>query len=1185
MRPLPALLLLASLLLLPATPVRAVAGEEDGALPPYALPEGLSGTGGLTPALEAAVTRAVADATRPSSPWSASEGWRVLAGIGPAAAPAAVAALPGADWFGRALLVRALGAMETPALEPLLVQAAGDPSWPVRAAAAEGLGFLDGAPSARVLPGLLRDGAWRVRRAAVEGLRRRALRGTFPRDTAAEEFLPLAADPDEDVRRAAWLALADLREPRAREALRDALAALADRVEARSEMDAPDPEQATAVRLLRGLSEGFGEDPDIRDLLREFGRNPAHPLAGAGLREWFRRSGPAGREDAGALHDLVTVFLDPATDADSRAAAEEAVVEIGEPAAAALLARISTPERARNPSPLLEYGAARNVLRLVLRLRGGRAAETLETVLRDGGLSSTLRKHAAELGRRTCPVALGKAFRELLASREGGAGFEAELLKGAAASGGADLPALLALHLVRREGDDPPLHLRAAAAEILERRPDLREPGTLRAALASETDGEVLGRILRILPESEGAAALGILARFQGDPRMQVRMAAVQGLGSLRGAEVVEALLGHLSAEDGSDDRLPWHGGEPPTDAAAAEREAVKEANAGSVRGAVVSSLRFAAGEEARPRLEALLSHGDPAVRGSAASNLATLGDPAVRARLLEALATHAGPAAAAAYEGYLASPDGDLRAAALAALDGENVRAGAPRGLRALVEDAAADPVDRLDALRALGRSADPALAPFLRARLAAAATPEERRLALQALGRGRDPGSVAPVAALLPAGPAGALDDDAFDTGTTAVEALGDLRSPDAVPHLAALLRRALPPALSGGVGRRENRDRQVAALCFQSLGKCGGEAALETLVAAAFHPGFSRAAETATTNPLRPPIPRREGERWRPEMPSDLLPAAEALVRALARWKDPELAGALARHLEGLRADGRVHALGEEWMTWLGDRLATPPPRSPARPRWWAKVVLARQVVANPPRLTEADQAASYTLWSHGSSVSMEYAAARRDLRRWREAMALHEPMRLERERRALDGLDAVAAAGEALRAKVPGATAAPMRTAFEEGGREDAVARLGVEILDDLGLHPGDAVALGEGAVASHASYVPNLRSLGEARLAAGDAEGAVEMLLLALEESESVNYEGGMQRTTAWTRFHLGRALEACGERAQALRRLGEAALLGDVVLDWIDRVPGLEELRKDPLFEEAMRPAREAFGE
>ena len=629
MRPLPALLLLASLLLLPATPVRAVAGEEDGALPPYALPEGLSGTGGLTPALEAAVTRAVADATRPSSPWSASEGWRVLAGIGPAAAPAAVAALPGADWFGRALLVRALGAMETPALEPLLVQAAGDPSWPVRAAAAEGLGFLDGAPSARVLPGLLRDGAWRVRRAAVEGLRRRALRGTFPRDTAAEEFLPLAADPDEDVRRAAWLALADLREPRAREALRDALAALADRVEARSEMDAPDPEQATAVRLLRGLSEGFGEDPDIRDLLREFGRNPAHPLAGAGLREWFRRSGPAGREDAGALHDLVTVFLDPATDADSRAAAEEAVVEIGEPAAAALLARISTPERARNPSPLLEYGAARNVLRLVLRLRGGRAAETLETVLRDGGLSSTLRKHAAELGRRTCPVALGKAFRELLASREGGAGFEAELLKGAAASGGADLPALLALHLVRREGDDPPLHLRAAAAEILERRPDLREPGTLRAALASETDGEVLGRILRILPESEGAAALGILARFQGDPRMQVRMAAVQGLGSLRGAEVVEALLGHLSAEDGSDDRLPWHGGEPPTDAAAAEREAVKEANAGSVRGAVVSSLRFAAGEEARPRLEALLSHGDPAVRGSAASNLATLGDPA----------------------------------------------------------------------------------------------------------------------------------------------------------------------------------------------------------------------------------------------------------------------------------------------------------------------------------------------------------------------------------------------------------------------------------------------------------------------------------------------------------------------------------------------------------------------------
>src|SRR5688572_13981785 len=52
----------------------------------------------------------------------------IFAWIGPGAAPSVVGALPGASWFGRALLVRALGSMEDPGLVPVLAAAARDPA-------------------------------------------------------------------------------------------------------------------------------------------------------------------------------------------------------------------------------------------------------------------------------------------------------------------------------------------------------------------------------------------------------------------------------------------------------------------------------------------------------------------------------------------------------------------------------------------------------------------------------------------------------------------------------------------------------------------------------------------------------------------------------------------------------------------------------------------------------------------------------------------------------------------------------------------------------------------------------------------------------------------------------------------------------------------------------------------------
>jgi len=1172
------------------------ASQEAQDLPRYALPEGFSRGEDLPAALAEAVERALRDVTRPAFPFAAREGWRVLAGIGRGAAPRAVEALREADWFGRSLLVRALGSMEEASLEPLLAEAARDPAWPVRAAAAEGMGFCVGAASAAALPGLLRDPSWRVRLAAVEAIRRRALLGTLPREAGSAGLLPLSSDPDEDVRRAAWLALAGLREPGARDPLLRALESLADRVQPAGPEDPPDPELAPALRLLRGVAEGWGEDPEVLAFLRNLGAVHHHPMAGAALREWFRTKGEEGARDPEAVKDLVEVYLGMQTiEQESRAAAEAALADLGEPAAAALLARVAVPDRAGR-SPLL-VSDPRSTLRLVLRLRGGKAAATLEGLLRDRDLPDTLRTLAAEVGRRTCPAALGPVFRDLLAADEGIYGLDAEVLKGVAASGGADVPALVARCLVRREGDVPPAGVRASAAEVLDSRPDLRLPGEIRRAVAAETEADILGRLLPVLAASGGPGAEEAVAPFLRDRRLRVRHAAARALSLLPGPRATALLLGVLESEDGTDERMPWYGEAGPTEEQVLELAALKDANAGGVRDAAVSSLRFAAGPGAAAALAALLGNPHPDVRGAAADNLLTLGDPAaaaalaaraeeeaepgLRDRLLAALAALGGPAADAAFERWVAGVDAALRAAALRALGGESARARAPAGLRGFLAQAGAAPDERADALHALGRAADPDLTPVLLEALRAAATLEERTEALQALGLGRDPAAVEPVAALLPPGDPALLSPEALRTALQAVETLGDLRCERAAPALAALLARTLGPALLPGHGRTVDVERQAATLCLEALGKCGGEGSLDALVRAAVHPGFSRAAETATSNPLRPPPPRREGERWRPDVPEEIRGLARKLAASLARWKDPALAPALDRRLAEMRRDGRAQALGEEWLSWLGEALEDPPQKSPGRPRWWSRVVLARQVLAVVPRLSEADAAAARTLFLHEAEVTMEYAAARGRLAAWSDGLRVHDPLLFERSRREMAGLDRTAAAGAALRRRDGTGDPDALAAAFEESGREDAVARLGVEILTDLGLHLDAAVRLGEMAVGADAAYPPNLRALGTARLAAGDAAGASDALTLALEGLEGRAREPG--RGSAWYRFYLGKALEALGRREEALRRLGEGALLNDVILDWIGRDPALEALRADPRAGEALRPAREAF--
>jgi HEAT repeat protein len=1206
-RPLPVAALLAAAFL-PAGPAVADGGPEP---PRYALPAGWAPARPLSADLRAAAERAVAGMTTPADPFAAREGWRVLAGLGPGAAPAAVEALGRASWFGRALLVRALGSMEDPGLVPVLLEAARDPAWAVREAAAEGIGLAEGAVPGAVLPSLLADSSWRVRAAAVEATRARALRGGLPRDDAARALLPLAADGDADVRRTALLALADLRSPVGRPVLLEALRALGPKVQGTSGEQPEDPELRTALRLLRGLAAGAEGDAAVLDYLWEAGAEDQawHPLAGPAMREWFRLRGDGGLEVKGALQRLVEIFTyRGGTDPDSHAAAGEALVDLGDPAADALMAKICVPERP-NRSPL-SYSEGRVALELVLRLRTDRAPESLARVFRDPRITYLLRMYAVNLGRRSCAAALGPAFREVFAAEKGEGGLAANLLHGIAASGGDDAPGLVALALVKKEPDPqgraaqgqpddslgtPPPEVRVAAAEICESRPAFRDTAAIRRAVAAEDDAEVLQRLLPVAAAALGPDGPAAVAPFLRDRRMQVRRYAVAALERAPGPAATRLLSDLLAKEDGEDDRLPWYGPKGPDEQQRYELAEIRRAYAGSVKEAAVSTLRFTAGEGAAALLRGLLEDGDPMVRDAAARNLVTLGDEGsagalaariareadagLKDRLLTALAALGGPGADEAFERILAEGDEAERQSALEALSRESARARAPEGVRRSLERADAGPIERLAAIPALGRGRGREAVDLLGRLLLAAKTGEERRAALQALGLTRDPAAVRAVVSLLPAGDPEELGVDERETLDLAIETLGELRAAEAAAPLAALLDRALPRALAGGGGAAGARARQRASLCIGALGRCGGTAALDALTAAAFHPGFSRAAEAATADPLRIRPPRKDDERWRPRLPDEIREMGTGLAVALSRWRDADLVPALRRRLAALGPDGRVYSLAEEWLAWLAEALGTPPENLPNRPRWYSKVLLLGQVLANPPRLSEADAAAARDLFQHQSQVVPEYAAAGRVLLAWRSALRVQDPVQADRDAPLMDDLAAVVDAAEALRRGGDVAAAAKAFEAAFESGRRDRVARLVVDVLTDLGREPALALRYGELAVRSDATYGLNLQALGEARLAAGDLAGAADALAAAAREIDTVQ----TTRTSARIRWLLGRTLFLLGREDEALRALAAAAYHNDVLLDVIDREPVLEPLRKSGRLEEALEPARKRF--
>src|SRR5688572_29243833 len=94
----------------------------------------------LTPSMEDAAQRAAGLLLDPQTSEAAEDCVRVLAGIGPGAAPHVVRSLGGASWHARAALVTAIAEMDAPGLTPLLAEASRDPCYAVREAAVTGLG-------------------------------------------------------------------------------------------------------------------------------------------------------------------------------------------------------------------------------------------------------------------------------------------------------------------------------------------------------------------------------------------------------------------------------------------------------------------------------------------------------------------------------------------------------------------------------------------------------------------------------------------------------------------------------------------------------------------------------------------------------------------------------------------------------------------------------------------------------------------------------------------------------------------------------------------------------------------------------------------------------------------------------------------------------------------------------------
>ncbi|MHC4470350.1 MAG: HEAT repeat domain-containing protein, partial [Planctomycetota bacterium] len=664
----------------------AVGGEQ--AVPDYRLPEELRGTVGDHPEV---VARAVLEITEGKGGPS-SEATKVLAGLGRAAVPAVVRALPEASWFARSLLMASLAESGVPEVGPLLVTGAHDPSWAVREMAAVGLGRVPGPEVEDELHSLLADPSWRVRRAAAESLRRQVTRGRCDRPRAVAALLRLTGDRDHDVRLAALVELGRLEADEGREVFLSGFRGEDDQIR---------------EACFKALTHLTGSNEDLVAAMAEaLGRSDDEVFIEA-AEKYADLTGPRILEDANHVHRLLMQLQ----------RGSHRVAKVFEKAGPASVPILLDHLRSfyRSPTRVPARDLGRTVLDLVEKLLKEDAAPVLAEVLANWQEAPAARRHAVVLARRYHARTLAGTFKDLY-RKEGYSDIRASLLQAIAAADAPDLDEFLRDAILSGNSG-----LQKRAYRILKEREEIDVDDAVIQALQSERDDyTVAGRWLSILVSRKNPAALEQAATLLRRPHPNLRLEGADWLRAFRDPDKVLPLLAEaLRKEDGRD----WErDDEQPSGPAVGKRIRIVAT--------ILQSARKVGGARSLPLFEEALSFRKPELRQKALFELGKIRgaralkiglgaleretDPAARREALRAVCVHDHPVVRELLERRLSGEDELERLEVLRALRSTEA-AHLPEAVTKALASGDWEPEARLLAVEVLQANGGPEHVPLL--------------------------------------------------------------------------------------------------------------------------------------------------------------------------------------------------------------------------------------------------------------------------------------------------------------------------------------------------------------------------------------------------------------------------------------------------------------------------------------
>lgn len=1131
MNRLPALLFLAGLAL--AAP-RANAEE----LPDYRRPDAFAAAGEPSPLVARQVAILLAEAGG-----EADDAWRTLGGIGRAAVPAVVDALPRAGWFGRSLLMNALAESGVPEVEPVLAAGAADPAWAVREAAATGLAKTDSLTAARALLARAADESWRVRTTVATGVRRHVTRGNLSREEALPVLLGLARDSDRDVHYQAIVELGLLRAPEAldlflagyregderlREASLDALVRLPS---AREEL----------LAALREAMRAADEDEFLKAAEKVAELAGAELLADPTVRDRLLRG---LHSSSGGITKLTKIFE-----------------KVGPPAVPVLLEDLRRNYRMPRQGPPVE-DPAQPVLDTIQAILGADAAPILAEILTEWEEALPARRYAVLLARRYHAKQMAKTLTESFL-KESFADLRAPLLEAIDAANPPDLD-----RYVRAALRDSNAYVRRAALETLARHPELDLSDDLLAAARAETSYALLAnRLMNTLAKRSREKAYEVAKEYLGrsDPEFREVGAAGMRLGPDADAVVAE-LTRAWSLEKGlyrdRDYDLPPEG------------IAAARAKIGAM---ILASAVDRAGAGALPLVTQAVRDPDPIVREKAFAALADIEGPEATRVALEALAAEKDPLPRReARRAVVGRNAPEVREVVQRALAGDDAaeRLGMLEALRAVpgaplppvvaeaLEAGEWEPEARPVAAEALRARHDPADLPVFLRLVRQGRIPAVRAEAVQALGESGDPRATDPLLSLLP--PAGrsigVLEPEEQQIAALAIMALGDLRAEAAVPRLLALLATEWPLALTDTTEDRRHFD--TAARIFVALGQIGDRRAIAPLLDLLFTPELYRWFGLLENRPAR---------RGR-----NLL---GTLLGALVRFPDDVLAAEARAAIGRRKESGEAWRIDEGYLGWLAGVLRDPRPERVARnhPRRRTAAEFERLVLDVVPRRTAEDAAALEGLVVRAVNDG-DWAGAAEEKARANALSRTLDPVTFEED-------------GAAHRAEVDYYRGLALLEAGkeEEGWRayeagrardpEDAdVLNLYAWFLAATGRRPEEALetALEAGRRSPSAPYI--LDTIGWAYHRLGREEEAWWKLLDAERlDAKQAEASGGTRYPEPLYAWHLAAVAAAAGHPDSAADWLTAALERDDTLADAARAAPEFASLREDGRLEALIR--------